>query len=74
MSIVADEFVEQYMTQHPEITDNERAAIQKLISTTSTSFITDYLAQSPEGPWDMQKVVSDFQTKWTKQLQIIMLL
>ncbi len=63
MSIVADEFVEQYMTQHPEITDNERAAIQKLISTTSTSFITDYLAQSPEGPWDMQKVVSDFQTK-----------
>lgn len=63
MTIVADEFVEQYMTQHSEITDSERTAIQKLISTASTSFITDYLAKNPEGPYDMQKVLTDFSVK-----------
>lgn len=68
LAILADEFVEQYMTQHSGMSDTERASAQKLLSSASTSFITEYLAQNPEGPYDMQKVTQEFQAKMTETI------
>lgn len=63
MATVADEYIEQYMTKNSDLTDSQRSAFQTLVSTTTNEFITSYLSENPNGPWDIQKATTSFETK-----------
>lgn len=63
ISILADEYIEQYMTEHMELSDLERSGIQSLISTSATNFAAEYIAANPQGPYDMAKITEDFVAK-----------
>lgn len=63
MAILQDEFIEQYMTQHTDLTDAQRTNMQTLIANSTTEFISEYLTKNPEGPYDMKTVMADYQTK-----------
>lgn len=63
MATIADEYIEQYMTKHLELTDSQRSAFQTLVSNSTNEFIMQYLAQNPEGPWDIAAATTAFETQ-----------
>ena len=63
ISIIADEYIEQYMTEHMELSDLERSGMQSLISTSAATFAAEYIAANPQGPYDMSKVADAFTAK-----------
>lgn len=63
ISILADEYIEQYMTEHMELSDLERSGMQSLISTSAATFAAEYIAANPQGPYDMSKVADAFTAK-----------
>lgn len=63
ISILSDEYIEQYMTEHMELSDLERSGMQSLISTSAANFAAEYIAANPQGPYDMSKVADAFTAK-----------
>lgn len=60
MAVIVDEFLEMFFDPNVQYTKEEREALQKLISTKSNEFITQYISQNPKGPWDMKVASSQF--------------
>ena len=68
MAILTDEFTEQYFTQHSELTDSERTALQSLISSESRQFVAQYILAHQSGPYDMKAVMQEFEEYMTKAI------
>ena len=60
--ILSDEYTESYMTNHPELSSDERKSAQNSISINSNEFINKYIAENPTGPYDMSVVAAEFKS------------
>lgn len=60
IAILADEYIEQYMTNHPNLSDSERSSVQTLVSSYQSVFLSQYITENPQGPYDMLAVTSAF--------------
>lgn len=63
LAVIADEYLESYLTKNSGLTDAERTALQALINSSSNAFLSEYLAQNKTGPWKMQDVIAAYETK-----------
>lgn len=68
MNIVADEFLEQYMTEHSNLSDSERELVQNLISSCLTEFVTNQVSSKNASQWDMKAAITEFLADVSKVL------
>ena len=62
IAILADEYTESYMTNHPELSSAERKVIQSAISTNTNAFLNEYISENQNGPYDMSVVAAEFKS------------
>lgn len=68
MTIVADEYLEKYMSAHTKISDSERALVQDLISSFVNEYTMTAASAKDSAPYDMKTAIAEFQTKMDKIL------
>lgn len=62
IAILADEYTESYMTNHPELSSAERKVVQSAISTNTNAFLNEYISENQNGPYDMSVVAAEFKS------------
>ncbi len=62
IAILADEYTESYMTNHPELSSAERKVVQSAISTNTNAFLNEYISENQNGPYDMFVVAAEFKS------------
>lgn len=61
IAILQDEFIEHFFKENTGLTSEERANIISLVSTATSSFVSLYLTEHPQGPYDMTDVASKYE-------------
>lgn len=62
MAILQDEFTEQYFKTNTGLSSEERSSIISLISTATNFFISLYLTEHPQGPYNMSEIAPKYET------------
>ena len=61
IAILQDEFIEHFFKENTGLSSEERTNIIALVSTATTSFVSSYLTENPQGPYDMTDVASKYE-------------
>lgn len=61
ITILQDEFIEQFFKENTGLSSEERTNIISIVSTATTSFVSLYLTEHPQGPYDMTDVASKYE-------------
>lgn len=56
ITILKDEYIEQYFTQNPSLTQDQRASALTFINNATNEFVNAYLRDNASGPYDMSTV------------------
>lgn len=61
IAILQDEFIEHFFKENTGLTSDERANIISLVSTATSTFVSTYLTEHPQGPYNMTDVASKYE-------------
>lgn len=62
ISILQDEIIEQYFKANTGLSSDERSNIISVVSTATNSFVSLYLTEHPQGPYNMTEIASKYET------------
>lgn len=61
ISILKDEFLEHYFNENTGLSSEERSNIIALVSTATNSFVSLYLSEHPNGPYNMAQIAPTYE-------------
>ena len=71
MTIVIDEFKENYFNENKGLTAAERKSAEAMLDSVSSEFITEYISKNPQGPWSVKNAALEFENSVQKSFSEI---